>query len=315
MVVFHPGFSPRRRGLAPAKGRLRRRMQLALLPPAAALLVLPLLLVGQAGADNNANASLPLPQLKAASLPQPTGQLQPASLQQPAAQSQPGGLPQVSGQPSNRMPQLKTSRRIPLAEPLPAVDSPPPTALQPLVQGVSKALESFAGLSSTGYTQPPARPGQIPVPMPLIRPQQVTVPGGLRPLSDITTDIAPPGGPLPKDRSDVLVVGTTNPMFYARSANLVRYQWEAPVVCHRPLYFQDVPLEHFGQSCCPYLQPAISAAKFLGNVLILPYRVALIRLAARRTTCGPIRAPAHRSPACARACRCGSSRCWFKWGS
>ncbi len=165
---------------------------------------------------------------------------------------------------------------MPLAEPLPAVDPPPtPIALQPLAQGVSRVLQSVAGLTSTGYTQPPARPGQIPIPMPLVRPQQVTVPGGLRPLSDITTDIAPPGGPLPKDRSDVLVVGTNNPMFYARSANLVRYQWEAPVVCHRPLYFQDVPLEHFGQSCCPCLQPAISAAKFLGNVLILPYRVAL----------------------------------------
>jgi hypothetical protein len=121
--------------------------------------------------------------------------------------------------------------------------------------------------------QVPGDPNELPPP--IVRPQQATIPGGLRPLSEITTDIAPSRGPLPDDRSDVLVVSTINPMCFSRTDSLIRYEWEAPVVCHRPLYFQDVPLEHFGQSCAPCVQPAISAAKFLGNVLILPYRVAL----------------------------------------
>jgi hypothetical protein len=234
--------SPSDFDLAPAHGG-RRRSAPGVLLPLMAILLWPLVIGGRALAEDDADAPLPLPQLKAPSQPQP-----------------------------NRTEPLKTSRRMPLSEPLPPVERPSaPIPLQAAAPGTNFSVQPVAGTAN--FNQPPGAPDQIP--MPLIRPQQVTVPGGLRPLSDITVDIAPSKGPLPKDRSDVLVVGTTSPMFYARTANIVRYQWEAPVVAHGPLYFQDVPLEHFGQSCCPYLQPAISAAKFLGNVLILPYRATL----------------------------------------
>jgi hypothetical protein len=46
--------------------------------------------------------------------------------------------------------------------------------------------------------------------------------------------------------------------------------WEAPAVCHRPLYFEDINLERHGYKV-PLIQPAISAAHFFGRVPLLPY--------------------------------------------
>ena len=187
MLVSNPGFSPSRSDLAPARGGRRRPAPVALLS-LAAILLLPLIITGRALAEDDADGPLPLPQLAAPSVPAP--------------------------QPTRPAP-LKTSRRMPLSEPLPPVERPSaPIPLQATAPGANSSAQPIAGLAA--YNQPSTAPDQIP--MPLIRPQQVTVPGGLRPLSDITVDIAPTKGPLPKDRSDVLVVGTTNPMFYARSA-------------------------------------------------------------------------------------------------
>lgn len=48
------------------------------------------------------------------------------------------------------------------------------------------------------------------------------------------------------------------------------YAWEAPALCHRPLYFEDENLERYGQSF-GVLQPAVSAGRFYGRALALPY--------------------------------------------
>jgi hypothetical protein len=244
----------------PAFGLARRARALAVYWPVAMLLALQFVVVTRAYAEDAADPLLPLPQLKAAVQP-------------------------VAPQPAVTHPaEPKSSRRIPLSEPLPPVEPLPASTSQGqsmFERGVNLTLQSVQGFSNfhltqtTTLTPEPAPQIRDEIPLPTIRPNEATVPGGLRPLSHITTDIAPPSGPMPGDRSGALVFSTVNPLNFSRTNDLVRYQWEAPVVAHGQLYFDDVPLEHFGQSRCRCLQPAISAAKFLGNVLILPYRMAL----------------------------------------
>ena len=50
------------------------------------------------------------------------------------------------------------------------------------------------------------------------------------------------------------------------------YAWEAPSLCHRPLYFEDENLERYGQSF-GMVQPAVSAAHFFGRAVALPYQM------------------------------------------
>lgn len=58
--------------------------------------------------------------------------------------------------------------------------------------------------------------------------------------------------------------GTTRP--WGASVSM----WEAPALCHRPLYFEDENLERHGRSF-GVLQPAASAAHFAGRAAIWPY--------------------------------------------
>lgn len=48
------------------------------------------------------------------------------------------------------------------------------------------------------------------------------------------------------------------------------YSWDAPALCHRPLYFEEENLERYGRSY-GLLQPAVSVAHFSGRVAALPY--------------------------------------------
>jgi len=51
------------------------------------------------------------------------------------------------------------------------------------------------------------------------------------------------------------------------------YAWTPPEFFHRPLYFDDQPLERHGQTIGPRLQPAVSTVKFFSDVALLPYRM------------------------------------------
>ena len=65
----------------------------------------------------------------------------------------------------------------------------------------------------------------------------------------------------------------------ARTAGIIQFNWQAPNFFHRPLYFDDTPLERYGQSVkhtC--LQPFISGAKFAGTFAILPYKMGIDRI-------------------------------------
>ena len=49
--------------------------------------------------------------------------------------------------------------------------------------------------------------------------------------------------------------------------------WRPTNFFHQPLYFDDQPLERYGQSVCPHLQPAISATRFFLTLPAVPYKI------------------------------------------
>jgi len=55
--------------------------------------------------------------------------------------------------------------------------------------------------------------------------------------------------------------------------NPLNYCWASPVVCHRPLYFEQVNLERYGIGCGPVVTPIASAAHFYGSIAMLPAKV------------------------------------------
>jgi hypothetical protein len=99
---------------------------------------------------------------------------------------------------------------------------------------------------------------------------------GLRWLDDISVDIRPAEGELPDDPAaarfaalgeDHHVFGTNRPW------PLSCHAWEAPAVCHRPLYFEEPNLERHGWTH-GIAQPLVSAAHFFGTIPALPYLMA-----------------------------------------
>jgi hypothetical protein len=98
-----------------------------------------------------------------------------------------------------------------------------------------------------------------------------------RPFDELTTDILPKDGRLPDDyakrefeREGVVwhVPGLGRPWVDSE------FYWEAPAICHRPLYFQEINLERHGNKV-RLVQPLVSAAAFYGRIPALPYLMAL----------------------------------------
>ncbi|MFV2068856.1 MAG: hypothetical protein ACC645_17970 [Pirellulales bacterium] len=67
------------------------------------------------------------------------------------------------------------------------------------------------------------------------------------------------------------------------------FGWAASELEHQPLYFDDVPLENYGQTVCPLAQPALSAARFFGSLPVIPYKMGLDHPYDRVSTLGTYR--------------------------
>jgi hypothetical protein len=114
--------------------------------------------------------------------------------------------------------------------------------------------------------------GQLPSAPALDEPTPQVVPPSeiaFRKLQELDTRIHPPQGTFPLDLSTKL--------FQKAEAEVVAtpktFWWEAPEIWWHPLYLDDVPLERYGQSASPLLQPAISGAQFFLMLPILPYKM------------------------------------------
>ncbi len=78
-----------------------------------------------------------------------------------------------------------------------------------------------------------------------------------------------------------------------------QFMWQASEFWHRPLYFDDVPLERYGQMHHPLVQPALSGAHFFGTLPLLPYKMGVDRPCDEIATLGYYR-PGSAAPAVGR---------------
>ncbi len=75
-----------------------------------------------------------------------------------------------------------------------------------------------------------------------------------------------------------------------RAFGCLTYRWQAANICHWPLYFEEPMLERHGQQRVPEcIQPAVSGTKFLGNVVLYPYKATLWPAFESRYTLGHFR--------------------------
>lgn len=59
--------------------------------------------------------------------------------------------------------------------------------------------------------------------------------------------------------------------------SLTEFNWRPTNFFHQPLYFDDQPLERYGQTLSPHLQPVISGTRFFATFPIIPYKMGIDR--------------------------------------
>jgi hypothetical protein len=115
-------------------------------------------------------------------------------------------------------------------------------------------------------------------PDPVAAPQQESESSsvdGLKTIHSVRTDVNP-DGLVPDDFAEqkfqeqaaVYHGPGTN-----RDWSMYQYWWEAPALCHSPLYYEEINVERYGYSH-GLGQPAFSAAHFFGSTVALPYLLA-----------------------------------------
>ena len=105
--------------------------------------------------------------------------------------------------------------------------------------------------------------------------QQVDGPHA-RPLSQISLDIAPPPGALPGDRASPRFTAQASQEHVpgtSRDVNSHTKYWNASLLNHQPLYFEDISLERHGYSH-GMLEPVYSGTRFFATLPMLPYLMA-----------------------------------------
>jgi hypothetical protein len=145
------------------------------------------------------------------------------------------------------------------------------------------ALACHAGWSLAGYGAdqagplPPSPPGaEPPEKVRCLTPEEYAKWLG-KPLEKISLDIRPEAGPMPLNcgenppsRNGLPRVGFPP----NGQPNRIEYQWTASGLWWHRLYFDDVPLERYGQTINPCLQPFRSAICFCGDLIVAPYTMA-----------------------------------------
>ena len=94
-----------------------------------------------------------------------------------------------------------------------------------------------------------------------------------RPMEAIQARVPKLEGTLPVDGATNLFRSQGPASATARNWSCLGFCWCPSELAHQPLYFDDVPLEHYGQTACPLLQPAFSGARFFGTLPLMPYKL------------------------------------------
>lgn len=99
----------------------------------------------------------------------------------------------------------------------------------------------------------------------------------LRPMASMEVNIKLSPGPTPMDCTDPVFEASAGLPARTSQGCFTEFQWCPTDLYFEPLYFDDTPLERYGQTPCPLLQPAISAAHFFTVFPTLPYRMGIDR--------------------------------------
>lgn len=95
---------------------------------------------------------------------------------------------------------------------------------------------------------------------------------GIRSIKEIDINIRPV---LTEDKKLPRECPLVHQDYQNRHFSLTCYRWKAAALCTKGAYFQDVHTERYGHSVCPAIQPVISGARFLADVVVLPYKMGL----------------------------------------
>lgn len=101
-----------------------------------------------------------------------------------------------------------------------------------------------------------------------------------KPLQSIQVNVAPSNGALPIDCSaELFLPAECSPEADCGQREWLQteFTWAASELAHQPLYFDDVPLERYGQTIKPAIQPVLSGVRFFGVLPIMPYKLILDR--------------------------------------
>lgn len=90
-------------------------------------------------------------------------------------------------------------------------------------------------------------------------------PKSLPKIKDLSYKVVPQPGLFPES------CPLPDEVYYRQAPTPITFQWKASCLCHKPLYFEDVQLERYGNTLCPLLQPAISRVRFWLTIPVLPY--------------------------------------------
>ena len=110
-----------------------------------------------------------------------------------------------------------------------------------------------------------------------------------KPIEKIRTVLNHDGERMPPDCSEQFFteqLDGASPRYMAH----MPFHWQPTNFFHMPTYFDDVPLERYGQHRHPVLQPFISGTRFVLQVPVLPYKMGVDPPHACITTLG------HRPP-------------------
>lgn len=116
-------------------------------------------------------------------------------------------------------------------------------------------------------------------------------------IATVSLDISPPDGALPEDHAEVAFASLQARAHLPGTHRLwgtSDYHWNASLLNHQPLYFEDVNLERHGFSY-GYLQPIVSGAKFFATLPALPYLMTARPPLVPRYTLGETKPGSHAS--------------------
>jgi hypothetical protein len=153
----------------------------------------------------------------------------------------------------------------------------------PVREAVASVLRIVSRVEDTVAPRQDAQPAGPPEPLPAERKTAEPAASGeppsafeTRPIGELTVNIGCRKGDLPTDfgRDQLArMQAKGRSTVFDRDWPTMGYCWDAPGLCHNPLYFEEVNLERYGYGP-RYLrvaQPIISAGQFFVTVPILPY--------------------------------------------